>query len=438
MIIFIIAFFIFLLVMGFPIMVSLGIPAIIYAIIKNLPPSLISYSMYQALHSFPLIASPLFILVGSLVNEFGETELIYNFARILLRKKRGYTARVNVLVSLIFSGISGAAVADIGGLGQIEISAMEKEGFSKPYGSALTAATSIVGPIFPPSVPLIIYAVTAQVSTLRALIAGIIPALGIAGIMYLFVNLQIPSKLQFIRNKNIRNSLDNIDYQIYKDERDSFIFVFKKVLPMLLLIPLIVFSMLFGLLSPSEAGAGAIIYILLVEILKGKFKFKKLFNSIVYTYKTTATIFIIIALASFFMKVLTLEKVPQLVTTWFLNVSQNPIIILLLINLLILIVGMFMETVVSIIILTPILLVITNSIGVDPIHLGIILVYNLEIGMFTPPFGVGVFTVSAVGGVSPDKVFRELLVLYIPLIIALIVITYMPQMSLFLPKLLLD
>ena len=436
--IFIIAFFLFLLVMGFPIMVSLGIPAIIYAIIKNLPPSLISYSMYQALHSFPLIASPLFILVGSLVNEFGETELIYNFARILLRKKRGYTARLNVLVSLIFSGISGAAVADIGGLGQIEISAMEKEGFSKPYGSALTAATSIVGPIFPPSVPLIIYAVTAQVSTLRALIAGIIPALGIAGIMYLFVNLQIPSKLQFTRKKNIRNSLDNIDYQIYKEERDNFIFVFKKVLPMLLLIPLIVFSMLFGLLSPSEAGAGAIIYILLVEILKGKFKFKKLFNSIVYTYKTTATIFIIIALASFFMKVLTLEKFPQLVTTWFLNISQNPIIILLLINLLVLIVGMFMETVVSIIILTPILLTITNSIGVDPIHLGIILVYNLEIGMFTPPFGVGVFTVSAVGGVSPDKVFKELIVLYIPLIIALIIITYIPQMSLFLPKLLLD
>ena len=436
MIIFIIAFFLFLLVMGFPIMVSLGIPAIIYSIIKNLPPSLISYSMYQALHSFPLIASPLFILVGSLVNEFGETELIYNFARILLRKKRGYTARLNILVSLIFAGISGAAVADIAGLGQIEISAMEKEGFSKPYGCALTAATSIVGPIFPPSIPLIIYAVTANVSTLRVLIAGIIPALCIAGVMYLFVNFQIPSKLQFIRKKSIRNSLDNINNQIYKEERDGFIFVFKKVLPILLLIPLIIFSMLFGVLSPSEAGAGAIIYILLVEILKGKFKFKKFYKSIVYTYKTTATIFIIIALASFFMKVLTLERFPQLLSTWFLNISQNPIIVLLLINLLVLIVGMFMETVVSIIILTPILLTITNSIGIDPIHLGIILVYNLEIGMFTPPFGVGVFTVSVVGGVSPDKVFKELLVLYIPLIIALIIITYMPQISLFLPKLL--
>lgn len=438
MTIFIIAFFLFLLVMGFPIMVSLGIPAIIYAIIKNLSPALISYSMFQALHSFPLIASPLFILVGNLINEFGETELIYNFARVLLRKKRGYTARLNVLVSLIFSGISGSAIADIGGLGQIEISAMEKEGFSKPYGSALTCATSIVGPIFPPSIPLIIYAVTAQVSTLKVLIAGIIPALGIAGIMYLFVNLQIPSKLQFIKNKNIRNSLNNISYQNYKEESDSFFFVFKKALPMLLLIPFIVFSMLFGLLSPSEAGAGAIIYIILVEILKGKFKFKRLFNSIVYTYKTTATIFIIIALASFFMKVLTLEEFPQLITTWFLDVSQNPIIVLLLINLLILIVGMFMETVVSIIILTPILLTITNSIGIDPIHLGIILVYNLEIGMFTPPFGVGVFTVSAIGGVPPDKVFKELLPLYLPLVIALIVITYMPQMSLFLPKLLLD
>lgn len=438
MILFVLAFFIFLLLTGFPILVSLGIPAIFYCIIENLPPSLISYSMFQALHSFPLVASPLFILVGNLINDFSEADLIYNFAKILLRKKRGYTAKINVLVSLIFSGISGAAVADIGGLGRIEIKAMEKEGFSKSYASALTCATSIVGPIFPPSIPLIIYAVTAKISTLKALIAGIIPALIITGIMYLFVSLQIPSKLQFKRNENIGNSLDNTSYQNYKKESDSFIFVFKKALPMLLLIPLIVFSMLFGLLSPSEAGAAAVIYILLVEILKGKFKFKILFNSIVSTYKSTAAIFIIIAIASFFMKVLTLEEFPQLVTTWFLNVSKNPIIVLLLINLLILIVGMFMETVVSIIILTPILLTITNSIGIDPIHLGIILIYNLEIGMFTPPFGIGVFTVSTVGGATPDKVFKELLLLYLPLVIALIVITYVPQLSLFLPKLLLN
>lgn len=422
--------FVGLLLCGFPVVMAMGIPALAYALINGLPASLISYSIFQALHSFPLIAGPLFILMGSLVNEFGETERIYNFAKLLLRRGRGYSAKVNVIVSLIFSGISGSAVADIGGLGRIEIKAMENEGYTPAYAGALTSASSTIGPMFPPSIPLIIYAVTAQISTLRALLSGALPALVIALILYIFVIFQTPRKLPYSSASTRRNepeSNKNEDEGLFKAFRDSF--------PVLLLVPLIISLMLIGVFSPSEAGAFAVIYIIFVQILRRTFSFQKLKNSLVETYKSIACIFIIIAVAGFFTKVLTLEHFPELVTKWFLDISANRIVILLLINLMVLIIGMFMEMVSTLIILTPILLVVTDAIGVDPFHLGVILVFNLEIGMFTPPLGVGVYTVSNVGNVPPDKVFRELLTLYWPLLIALLIITFFPKVSLWLPSL---
>jgi len=386
--------FLLLLLCGFPIIVALSIPSLIYVTLNNLPHSMISYSIFQSLNSFPLIAGPLFILMGNLVNEFGETERLYNFSRLLFNNAKGYSAKVNVIVSLVFAGISGAAVADIGGLGQIEIKAMEQEGFKKDYAAALTSATSTVGPIFPPSIPLIIYAVTVEISTLKALLAGLLPALLIVCALYVFVIWQIPKKL------------------------------------------LIILFMLTGWFSPSEAGAASVIYIIFIEIFRRKFQFKKFINSMIATYKTIACIFMIIAVASFFSKILTLERFPEMVTSWFLNVSDNKIIILLLINIVCLVVGMFMETVSSIIILSPIFLVVAQAIGVDPIHLGVILVFNLGIGMFTPPFGVGVYTVAKVGNVAPDKVFKALMPLYLPLIVALILITFIPSLTLWVPNLL--
>lgn len=422
----IVILFLFLLLCGFPIIVTLAVPALIYSIINHLPPSMITYSIFQSLNSFPLIAGPLFILMGNLVNEFEETERVYNFARILFRNAKGYSAKVNVIVSLIFAGISGAAVADIGGLGQIEIRAMEREGFKKDYAGALTAATSTVGPIFPPSIPLIIYAVTVEISTLKALLAGVFPALIIVATLYVFVILQIPKKIG-------ERAVKVDEHTAPRDDRLFIAFI--NAFPMLVLAPLIVVFMLTGWFSPSEAGAASVLYIIMVEMLRGEFSFKKLFSSMIATYKTIATIFMIIAVASFFTKVLTLERFPQMVTVWFLGISDNKIIILLLINLVCLIVGMFMETVSSLIILSPIFLVVAKAVGVDPVHLGVILVFNLGIGMFTPPFGVGVYTVANVGNVSPDKVFRALLPLYWPLIIALLIITFVPALTLWLPGL---
>ena len=188
--------------------------------------------------------------------------------------------------------------------------------------------------------------------------------------------------------------------------------------------------------SPSEAGAAAVLYILVAEAIKGKFSFKILKNSIIETYKTICNIFLIIGVAAFFTKVLTLEHFPEMVTSAFLGMAEHPAMILLLINILVLLVGMFMETISSLTILTPILLPVATAIQVDPIHLGVILVLNLTIGMLTPPFGVGLYTVATVGNVPAVKVLKELLPLYVPLLVALLIVTYVPPLTTLLPSLL--
>ena len=420
--------FLVLLLGGFPIVAAMGIPSLLYVIVEGLPPSTMAYSIFQSLNSFPLVASPLFILMGCLINNFGETTNLFNFCRVLMRNAKGYTAKVNIIVSLIFAGMSGAAVADIGGLGQIEIKAMEDEGYSREYAAALSAATSMVGPIFPPSIPLLIYAVLAQTSSLGCLMAGMLPAFVIVIVMYIFVSIQCRTKL---KPRPVAAGAP-----VSSAPKESLWQATKQALHVLILIPAIIVAMLGGVCSPSEAGAAAVLYILVAEAIKGKFSFKILKDSIIETYKTICNIFLIIGVAAFFTKVLTLEHFPEMVTSAFLGMAEHPAMILLLINILVLLVGMFMETISSLTILTPILLPVATAIQVDPIHLGVILVLNLTIGMLTPPFGVGLYTVATVGNVPAVKVLKELLPLYVPLLVALLIVTYFPPLTTLLPSLL--
>lgn len=416
--------FLILLLLGFPLLAAMGIPALLYTIVEGMPISTMAYSIFQSLNSFPLIASPLFILMGSLINEFDETKNLFNFCRVLLRNAKGYSAKVNILASLVFAGMSGAAVADIGGLGPIEIKAMRDEGFSVPYAAALTGATSVVGPIFPPSIPLVIYAVLSETSSIRCLMAGAIPSVLITVIMFLFVSVQTRKKLPA---KAIELSTRT---------KESLLSVTIKALPILILVPGIIFSMLSGIFSPSEAGGAAVLYVIIMQVLKHKFSFKILFRAIVSTYKSIGTIFVVIAIASFFTKVLTIERFPEMVASAFISLADYPWLVLLMINVLLLVVGMFMETISALTVLTPILLSVGATIGLDPIHLGVIIVFNLTIGMLTPPFGVGLYTVATIGQVEPTRVLKELLPLYIPLFVALIFITFVPFLTTWLPNLL--
>lgn len=426
MILFVLGLFVVFLLLGTPIVCAMGIPALVYMWAEGLPATTMVYSVYQALNSFPLLASPLFILMGSLINGFGETAVMFRFAKAALRHTRGYTAKTNIIVSLLFAGMSGAAVADIGGLGQIEIQAMEEEGFDRDYAGALTAATSMVGPLFPPSIPLIIYAVCAQVSSLKALMAGMLPAILITVVMYIFVSFQI-------RNKNIQPASTNVHSSA---EGDSFGKIAWESLHILILIPAIIGSMLLGVFSPSEAGAAAVLYLLIIETVRGKFSWKILKKSIVETARTTAGIFMIIAVAAFFTKVLTLERFPEMISSWFLQFSDRPALIIIMINVLILIIGCFMETISALTILTPILLTITGAIGMDPMQLGVILVFNLTVGMLTPPFGVGLFTVAHIAKRPMEKILKQMLPLFIPLITALMLISFLPFFTTWLPSLL--
>lgn len=423
MLILVLVLFLVLLLSGLPIVVAMGVPSLIYMWVEGLPATTMAYSIYQALNSFPLLASPLFILMGCLINEFGETKVMFRFAKSALRHAKGYTAKTNIIVSLLFAGMSGAAIADIGGLGQIEIKAMEEEGFDRDYAAALTATTSMVGPLFPPSIPLIIFAVCAQISSLQALMAGMFPAILITIVMYVFVSVQVGRKT--LKPAQVSYDADKGFWQVTKES-----------IHVLILVPAIIVSMLQGIFSPSEAGAAAVLYLIIIEAIRGKFKWNILKRAIIETARETAGIFIIIAVASLFTKVLTLERFPEMISSWFLSFSHHPALVILMVNIMILIVGCFMETISALTILSPILLGITGAIGMDPLQLGVILVFNLTIGMLTPPFGVGLFTVSRIANRPMEKVLKQMLPLFAPLLIALLLISYVPFFTTWLPGLL--
>jgi tripartite ATP-independent transporter DctM subunit len=419
----VIAFFFILLLCGMPVYVAMSLPSLIYVIIKDMPMATLSYTVIQAINSFPIVAVPMFILVGKFVNEFGGTQRIFKFARLLLRDAKGYTAYVNVVVSLIFSGISGAALADIGGLGQLEIKAMKEEGFSTSFGAALTAATATIGPIFPPSIPLIIYAMAAEVSGVRTLLAGVFPGIVMTVFLIVFISFLIPAKLTARDRKSSSK----------KTQGDTLFKSFVQALPTMLAAPLIIGCMLTGVFSPTEAGAAGVFYMLIVGVLHNEFKIIKIIRAMRETFFSVSIILIIVTTGIFFTKILTIEKLPMLVSISLLKITHNPIGLLLIINLMILIIGMFMESISSIVLLTPMLLPIAAQIGVDPVHLGLIIVLNLMIGMTTPPFGIGLYMVCEVGKVPPEAVLKELVPLYIGLVGSLVIVTFIPGLSLWLP-----
>ncbi|MFD1361958.1 TRAP transporter large permease [Lentibacillus salinarum] len=419
MLLFLIGLFLLLLFLGVPIVAAMGIPAAIYFIITEIPLSVLTGTMFKSINSFTMVAVPLFILMGYLINTFRETDRVYTFARTILRNARGYSAKVNVVMSLILSGMSGAALADIAGLGRIQIRAMENEGFTRGYGAGVTLATSIIGPIFPPSIPLIIYALIAEVSGIQILLAGIIPGILIATCLYTYVSVVTNYKLKNVAVKSYE--------PIKKGETwDSF----QKAFPMLIAAPIVIFGMLFGIFSPAEAGAMGVLYLLILGILHKEFTWKGLVDSLKGTFIATSTILLIVTSGSIFTTALTLERLPELISSTLLNFTSTKVVIILIIILMLLIVGMFMDAIPALIMMTPIFLTVATQVGIDPIHLGIIMVFTLMIGTATPPVGMGLYTAASVANVSPSTVAKELVPLYIPILAALLIVAFIPSLTL--------
>ncbi|NCC63082.1 MAG: TRAP transporter large permease [Spirochaetia bacterium] len=418
----VISLFLFLLATGLPIAVSMGIPSALYLIMANIPPSQLIMRMVTSLNSFPMLAVPLFILAAGLMNSSGITERLFEFAKLLVGRMKGGLAQVNIVASLIFSGISGAALADVGGLGNIEIEAMDKQNYPKTHSAAITAASAVIGPIFPPSIPLIIYGAAADTSSMRLLIAGIFPAVIIAMALMVQVGF-LARKYNYPRGVEKKYSVSEI------------LTIVKRGLPSMLMPLIMMGGMLSGWFSPTEVAAIAVTYAIVLSIIYKEMSFKSFFNTCLSTLQSTASVLFIVASAAIFAWVLTVEQLPQQASALMLSISDNPVVLLILANMILLLAGMFLESTAAIMVLTPILLPPLMIAGVNPVHFGLVMVFNLMIGMITPPVGMSVYMLSPIVGLPVGKVFKAVMPFLASLLVALVILTYIPQISLWLPNL---
>ena len=408
-------------ILGWPVVMAILIPSVLYVLLGNIPIELIGQRMSYALDSFPLVAVPIFIFVGNLMNQAGITERIFKFADTLVGRVPGGLGQVNVVSSLIFSGMSGAALADVGGLGKIEVKAMAERGFDRGFAGALTGASAVVGPIFPPSIPLIIYGSVTSVSIVQLLLAGIIPAI------MCVILLMITVAILAYRNDFPRSDRWPTLRQLGAD--------FVPALPALMTPVLLVAGMLLGYFTPTEAAAVTVVYVLLISgLVYRTLTVEHLLSSAYETVKSSSAILIIVAAASIFGWILAIEQIPQMAARWLLTVSTDPLMLLLVVNVLLLIVGMFLDSTTATLLVVPIIAQPLHMAGVDPVHLGIVTIFNLMLGLLTPPMGLALFLLSDITRVSMRQILIKMMPLYVPLVLTLVILTVFPEVSLWLPK----
>lgn len=417
-----IAIFMALFLLGFPVVYAILLPSIGYVLIEGLPLGLLTQRITYALDSFPLVAVPLFIFVGNLMNLSGITDRIFRFAYTAVGRFPGGLAQVNIFGSLIFSGMSGAALADIGGLGRIEIDAMKKRGFDPSFAGAVTASSATIGPIFPPSIPLIVYGSVTSVSIVQLLIAGIVPAL------MCMVFLMITVFIIAVFHKHPRAERWSTPGEVVKD--------LVPALPAIIAPVLMVGGMMAGAFTPTEAAAVTAVYVILISaVVYRELTLQHLWNSALQTVRSTSAILIIVAAAALFGWILAVEQVPQIFAATVLGGGTTDRVMLLIIaNLIFFVAGMFLDSTTATLLIVPIIAPPLVAAGIDPVHLGIITIFNLMIGLLTPPMGLSLFLVSTIAGVSLRSLLKALLPFYVPLLGTLAIITFMEDLTLWLPR----
>lgn len=413
-----------LLLLGVPVVFSLGISSLVVLFLKaDVPLVLIPQKLVTGSESFILLAIPFFLFAGLLMETAGVGRRIFAFARSLVGHIKGGLGHVNVLASMVFAGMSGTATADAAGLGAIEIPAMNEAGFDVGFSCAVTAASSIIGPIIPPSVPMVVYGVIAEVSIAKLFIGGLIPGV-ILGMSMMFLVYLVAKKRNYPVDRK----------STFKEKVHSF-----NQSWMALLTPIIIMGgILTGVFSPTEAGVVAVIYTLLVALVVYKeFKINELPQIMSKVGKETAIILIITAAATIFGWLLSVLHVSQTVASLLGGLVNYPVLLLLGINIIYLVVGCFLNTIPAIAITVPVFLPIIKMAGIDPIHFGIIVVLNLCVGMLTPPVGSVLFVTSRVGGTSVLTLVKELLPFYVVFFLVILLITFFPILTLWLPNLVL-
>jgi len=411
-------------IFGVPIYLALGAAGTIgLFMLQGSPLLVIPQSLYAGIGFFPLLAVPFFILAGELMNKSGITDRLINFAKMIVGKFPASLATSNVIACMFFGGVTGSAQADTSAIGSVMIPAMVKEGYKPEFCAALTAAASTCGPIIPPSIIMVIYCVTVGGSIGTMFVGGFIPGILIALGLIIAV-LILDRKYKFPRR------LEKISFKEKMKITTSAIWP--------LGMPLIIIGgILAGMVTPTEAGAAAVVYSLMVGfcILK-TLKLKDLYPVVKHTAILSSTVIIIISCAKILAYVITAVQVQIYLGQFFLSISHSPIIYLLLVNILLLIMGMFMDGAASVIIMAPILTPIAVSLGINSIHFGLIMVLNLIIGCGTPPLGLCLFIASGIAKTPVEKTARAIVPFLAAEIIVLFMVTYIPGLVLFLPKLL--
>lgn len=416
--------FLLLLVVGFPVAFALGLASFVYILFSDLPFIVIPQKMYAGLDVFVLLSIPGFVLAGNLMNASGITHRIIQLCNALFGHIRGGLGLANVGASMVFGGISGTAIADTASIGSVMIPAMVKEGYDTDFSCAVTATSSTIAPIIPPSLPMIIAGTLTGLSVGKLFIAGIIPGLLLAlGLM--LVTYIISVKRKYPKNPRVS----------FLEMAKSFYQAFWAILMTLL----ILFGIIGGVFTPTEASIVSVVYAMAIGIfVYGELKFRMIPKIILESAKMTASLMVLVGFANLFAWIMTVEEIPQMIAQSLLNITENKILLLLLINLLLLIVGAFMETIASLLILFPVLLGVAVHVGVDPTQFAMIMVLNLVIGLTTPPVGVCLFVASSIGKIPMEKIAKAGLPFLLVSLIVLLLVTYVPAISLFLPSLFYD
>jgi tripartite ATP-independent transporter DctM subunit len=411
------------LLLGLPLFASMGLAAYAFVLLGGIEPSIVPQKIAQTANSFPILAAPLFILMGNIMNSAGITERIFAFATALVGWLRGGLCHANILASVLFAGMSGSAVADAGGVGTLEIKAMKDEGYDAETAAALTAASATIGPIIPPSLPMVIYGVSADVSIGGLFLAGVLPGLLMAGALMLMV-------AEVARRRNLpRHRFPGIG-GVWRAFRRAF---------WALMTPVLLFAGMFsGWFTPTEAAAVAAVYALVLGLfVYREFDLRDLPRLAADTAETTGVVLALVMCAGALGWCLSLSRIPQTAAPWLIASIGDPLVFLLVVNLLLLLVGCFMEALAAMLILIPILVPAANGLGIDPIQFGLIFVLNLMIGTITPPVGVVLFVTSRIAGISFERMSRAILPWLIPLLAVLAACTLWPPLTTALPRALL-
>ncbi|MEM1134336.1 MAG: TRAP transporter large permease [Bacteroidota bacterium] len=416
--------FVVMLTLGVPIAYSIGISAVLTMLVSIYPiPAVttIAQRMATGLDSFTLLAIPFFILAGQLMNKGGIATRLIDFAKVLVGMLPGGLAFVNILACMLFGAISGSAVAAASAIGGFMNSRMEKEGYDKSFSAAVNITSSTTGMIIPPSNILIVYSLASGGASIGALfLAGYIPGI-IVGLTLMAV-----AGVFAYRHKYPTSGSSSIPEALKK---------MLNAIPSLFLLIVVIGGIVAGYFTATEASAIAVLYTFILALLYKEITLKDVPDILLDTVSTTSIVMLLIATSIGMSWVMSYENIPQSVSAALLTISDNKIIVLLLINVILLLVGVFMDMTPAVLIFTPIFLPVVTELGIDPVHFGIIMVLNLSIGLCTPPVGSVLFVGCSVANVKIEKVIKPLIPLFIAMVIALLLVTYIPELSLWLPGL---